>query len=87
MASPGLIARRLGDLDGGPLRAVVAAWGVLGPVGDRTERVLEGLSVSAPKMRLRLPLGVDSGAALSGDEVRRSFPPRGFLRRAVLVPR
>jgi hypothetical protein len=27
MASPGLTARSLGNLDDGPLRAVVAAWG------------------------------------------------------------
>jgi hypothetical protein len=37
-ASPGSTARRLGDLDGGPLRAVVAACGRLRPVGDNGER-------------------------------------------------
>ena len=29
-----MTARSLGDLDDGPRRAVVAAWGNLGPVGD-----------------------------------------------------
>jgi hypothetical protein len=42
-ASPGLTARSLGDLNDGPLRAVVAAWGNSarsGILGERSRRYL-----------------------------------------------
>ena len=45
-ASPGLTARSLGDLDDGPLRAVVAAWGNSGRSGIRGERTVWGCAVS-----------------------------------------
>ena len=38
-ASPRLTARNLGDLDDGPLRAVVAAGGEFGPVGDGASKL------------------------------------------------
>ena len=44
-ASPGLTARRLGDLNDGPLRAVVAAWGNSGRSGIRASELGLGAAV------------------------------------------
>ena len=64
-ASPGLTARSLGDLDDGPLRAVVAAWGNLARSGIVASEVRGRLRAEASLVSQVRKIGKASDRVMS----------------------